>query len=51
MVDFLLLVFFIVLMISLYGLLVSYRSRSRDDKQVYYTAENTAADGSGDESA
>lgn len=44
MLDFLLLIFFIVLLISLYGLLVSYRSRSRTDKPVYYTAENTAAE-------
>ena len=51
MLDFLLLIFLVVLMISLYGLLVSYRSRSRGDKQVYYTAENTATDGTEDESA
>ena len=44
MIDFLLLIAFIVLMISLYALLVSYRRRSRGDKTVYYTAENTAAD-------
>lgn len=44
MLDFLVLIFLIVLMISLYALLVSYRSRSRGDKPVYYTAENTAAD-------
>ena len=50
MLDFLLLVFLVVLMISLYGLLISYRSRSRSDKTVYYTAENTAADGTEDES-
>ncbi len=49
MLDFLLLIFFIVLLISLYGLLVSYRSRSRGDRPVYYTAENTAADGTEDE--
>jgi hypothetical protein len=51
MLDFLLLIFFIVLLISLYGLLVSYRSRSRGDRPVYYTAENTAADGTEDESS
>jgi len=44
MIDFLLLIAFIVLMISLYALLISYRRRSRGDKTVYYTAENTAAD-------
>lgn len=42
--DFLLLIFFIVLMISLYALLVSYRSQSRDETTVYYTAENTEAE-------
>ena len=51
MLDFLLVIFLIVLMISLYALLVSYRSRSRSDKPVYYTAENTAADGANDENA
>jgi len=45
MLDFLLLIFFIVLMFSLYALLVSYRSRARGDKPVYYTAENTTVDG------
>lgn len=44
MLDFLLLIFFIVLMISLYGLLVAYRSGSSSNKPTYYTAENTAAD-------
>jgi len=44
MLDFLLLVVLIVLMISLYGLLVSLRSRSRDDRPTYYTAENTGVD-------
>ena len=51
MLDFLLLIAFVVLMISLYALLVSYRSRSRGDKPVYYTAENTAADKTEDEGA
>ncbi|MDH3229742.1 MAG: hypothetical protein OEN55_08125 [Alphaproteobacteria bacterium] len=51
MLDFLLVIFLIVLMISLYALLVSYRSRSRGDGPVYYTAENTAADESEDGSA
>lgn len=51
MLDFLLLIFLVILMISLYGLLVSYRSRARDDKPVYYTAENTAADGTEGENA
>lgn len=51
MLDFLLLIFLVVLMISLYALLISYRSRSRSDKPVYYTAENTAADETEDESA
>ena len=51
MLDFLLLVFLIVLLISLYGLLVSYRSRSRGDRPVYYTAENTAGDGTDDDGA
>ena len=44
MLDFLVLVFSIVLMISLLVLLTAYRSRSRKDKPVYYTAENTADD-------
>lgn len=42
MLDFVLLIFLIVLLISLFGLLAAFRSRSRGDKQVYYTAENTA---------
>lgn len=45
MLDFLLLIFLIVLMISLYGLLVAYRSRARGDRPTYYTAENTGVDG------
>lgn len=44
MLEFLLLVVLIALMISLYGLLVSHRSRARGDKPTYYTAENTGAD-------
>jgi len=44
MMDFLLLVFLIVLMISLYAMLVSFRQRSRDDKMTYYTSENTEAE-------
>lgn len=51
MLDFLLLVFLIVLMISLYALLVAHRGRSRSEKQVYYTAENTGADSAGDDPA
>lgn len=42
--DFLLLVFLIVLMISLYGMLVSYRQRSRDDQTTYYRAETPEAE-------
>ncbi len=48
MLDFLLLVVFIILMISLYVILVALRSRSNDDKPVYYTAENTG-DGDGED--
>ena len=44
MLDFLVLMFSIILVISLLVLLTAYRSRPRDDKPVYYTAENTAAD-------
>lgn len=44
MLDFLILALLIILMISLYGLLVSHRSRSRGDRPAYYTAENTGAD-------
>lgn len=44
MLNFLVLIFSIVLMISLLVLLTAYRSRSRGDKPVYYTAENTAVD-------
>ncbi|UCH72773.1 MAG: hypothetical protein JSU82_10325 [Rhodospirillales bacterium] len=51
MIDFLLLVFLIILMISLYGLLVSYRSRARGDRPVYYTAENTGDDQTEDENS
>lgn len=40
MLDFLLLVFLIALMIALYGMLVSYRQRSRNDQQTYYDAES-----------
>lgn len=39
MLDYLLLVLLIVLMISLYAMLVSYRQRSRDDEPTYYRAE------------
>lgn len=39
MIDFLLLIFLIVLMISLYALIVSYRRQSRGEEKVYYTAE------------
>jgi len=44
MLEFLLLAVLIALMISLYGLLVSHRSRSRGDRPTYYTADNTGVD-------
>lgn len=44
MLDFLLLVFLIALMISLYVMLVSYRQRSRDDGTTYYRAEMPEAE-------
>lgn len=44
MLDFLLLVFLIVLMISLYAMLVSYRQRSRNDETTYYRAEEPKAE-------
>ncbi len=43
MVDVFLLLFSIVLFIVLYGILISYRHRSRQDRHVYYTVENTRA--------
>lgn len=44
MLDFVLLVFLIVLMISLYAMLVSYRQRSRSDQATYYRAESPEAE-------
>ena len=44
MIDFLLLIFLILLMISLYALLVSVRRQSRGETTIYYTAENTKAE-------
>ncbi len=46
MIDFLLLIFLITLMISLYALIISYRRRTRSEENVYYTAEENETENS-----